>query len=74
MICRTCGEDFDKKTIRRGFKDQCDDCAATEAEPPRALGFNDGSLNKSTSIAIYAGGDERIRAKIKNQKQRVGGF
>jgi hypothetical protein len=35
------------------------------------LGFNDGSLNKSTNISIYRGDDPNTRKKIMNQRNRV---
>lgn len=73
IICRDCQIEFDPKMKKekKGFKDQCPDCSESD-ETTLALGFNDGSLNKSTSIAIYTGSDPRIRSKIKNQKARTG--
>lgn len=71
MICRDCEIEFDKKIKNKGFKDQCDDCSESDSTL-RVLGFNDGSLNKSTSISLYKGNDERVRKKISNQKSRTG--
>lgn len=71
IICRDCGLEFLKKTTRLGFKNQCDDCSQSD-DTIRVLGYNDGSLNKSTSISVYKGSDPRVRAKIKNQKSRTG--
>lgn len=72
--CRTCREEFAIKKIKRGFADQCDDCSEEQDEPDRYLGFNDGSLNKSTNTAIYKGSNSKIRASISNQRARTGGF
>lgn len=71
MICRDCEDEFDKKTLDIGFRDQCDDCSRDFEDEPKYLGFNDGTLNKSTNISIYRGDDENIRKKISNQKARV---
>lgn len=72
IICRDCGAAFNSKKHRRGYRDQCDRCAIEQEEPAKYLGFNDGSLNKSTFIAIYRGADEEIRQRISKQKARVG--
>ena len=69
-ICRDCGERF-KKRLKRGFANQCDDCALDQEEPEKYLGFNDGALNKATNIAVYRGSDKTVREKIANQKNRV---
>jgi len=71
MICRDCDDEFNKKILDTGFKDQCDDCTRNFQDEPKYLGFNDGTLNKSTHISIYRGTDEKIRKKISNQKARV---
>jgi hypothetical protein len=71
MKCRDCEIEFIKKKSKRGFADQCDDCAQYEDEPEKYLGFNDGSLNKSTNISIYKGDDPEVRDKIANQRNRV---
>jgi len=31
--CRTCGEEFDRKLLRRGYVDQCDDCSDDKVKP-----------------------------------------
>jgi len=72
MICRDCGDEFTSKRARRGFGDQCDACSIEQEEPEKYLGFNDGSLNKSTNISVYRGTDPEVRHKIANQKARVG--
>lgn len=70
--CRDCGIDFRIKSIKKGFADQCDICSEeNENEPMRYLGFNDGSLNKSTNISFYRGTDKTVRERIMNQKARV---
>jgi len=71
QICRDCQIEFNEKKTKRGFKDQCDDCSQSD-ETPRALGFNDGSVNKGVSIAVYMGNDPTVRRKIQNQKARTG--
>lgn len=70
--CRDCGELIGERRTARGYADQCDPCAQETDEPQRYLGFNDGSLNKSTSIAVYRGDDPEVRKKISTQKNRVG--
>ena len=70
--CRDCGDPIGTRKTRRGFATQCDDCAAEADEPAKHLGFNDGSLNKSTNTAIYRGDNATVRKKIANQKNRVG--
>lgn len=71
MRCRDCDETFIKRT-KRGFADQCDICAREADEPAKYLGFNDGSLNKSTNTSIYRGDDSEVRRRIANQRARVG--
>lgn len=75
MICRDCGIEFDPslKKEKKGFRDQCPDCSENDPTIP-ILGFNDGSLNKSTSISLYKGSDDRVRKSIQNQRSRTGGF
>lgn len=72
MQCKDCGEDFERKKLKRGFANQCDDCAIQTEEPEKYLGYNDGSLNKSTNTSIYRGTDKQVRKKIAHQKARVG--
>ena len=71
-LCRDCGDPIGVRKTKRGFTTQCDDCAAETDEPLKHLGFNDGSLNKSTNTAIYRGDSKTVRAKIAKQKNRVG--
>lgn len=71
IICRDCGLEFEKKSSKKGFKNQCDDCSESD-DTVRVLGYNDGSLNKSTSISVYKGSDPTVRAKISKQKSRTG--
>lgn len=70
-ICRDCGIEFTDKKSKRGFKNQCDDCSESD-KTLRALGFNDGSVNKGVAIQVYIGSDPRVRARIQNQKARTG--
>ena len=70
--CRDCGEIIIRKRTKRGYADQCDGCASETEDVPRHLGFNDGSLNKATHIAVYRGDDPETRRKIQNQRARVG--
>lgn len=72
MICRDCGDSFTKRRFAGGYANQCDDCARETTDTPKYLGFNDGSLNKSTNIAVYRGNDPTVRDKIAHQKNRVG--
>lgn len=69
--CRDCGIEFDSKKSKKGFRDQCDDCSESDSTV-RFLGFNDGSLNKSTSISLYKGNDPGVRRSIQHQKSRTG--
>jgi hypothetical protein len=69
--CIDCDIEFSKKMSSKGTINQCDDCSES-LEDERYLGFNDGSLNKSTSIGIYRGTDKTVRKKISNQKARTG--
>lgn len=71
MICRDCHDEFNKKLSKKGFNNQCDICSESD-ETIRIIGYNDGSLNKSTNIALYKGSDKTIIKKIKNQKSRTG--
>lgn len=70
MICRDCGDHFTKKNSNKGKINQCDDCSETD-DTIIFLGFNDGSLNKSSNISIYKGDDPITRKKISNQRNRV---
>ncbi len=72
MQCRDCLIEFREKRSKRGFSDQCDDCSKEQDEPQKYLGFNDGTLNKSTNTSIYRGSNKEVRSKIANQKARVG--
>ena len=51
MICRTCGDEFLVKTIKRGYVNQCDSCSLKQKEPLRFLG-RQGSSPKSASITV----------------------
>lgn len=72
--CKSCGDEFSIKKIKKGFWNQCDHCSQEQEEPPRVLGFNDGSLNKSTNISLYKGDNPQVRKSISNQRSRTGGF
>lgn len=72
MICIDCNEEFLKKTIKKGKINQCNDCSKEADDIPRFLGFNDGTMNKMTNIAIYRGNDKQSRKMISNQKARTG--
>lgn len=71
-ICKDCGIEFEKKKLKMGFHNQCDDCTEEFGDTPRHLGFNDGTLNKSVHTSIYRGDNPQTRKKIQNQKARVG--
>lgn len=72
MICRDCAIEFSKRSTKAGYANQCDDCASQEPDEEKYLGFNDGSLNKSTNISVYRGSDPLVRKSIQKQKNRVG--
>jgi hypothetical protein len=69
--CIDCGIFFDFKKSKKGKINQCDDCSEN-LDDERYLGFNDGTLNKSTNISVYRGTDPLVRKKIANQKARTG--
>lgn len=71
IICRDCAMEFKEKKSKRGFFNQCDDCSEEQHEQEKYLGFNDGSLNKSTNTSIYRGDSKEVRSKIANQRNRV---
>lgn len=75
ILCRDCGIDFDPslKKEKKGFRDQCLDCSEND-KTIKILGFNDGSLNKSTSISLYKGNNPEVRKTIQNPRSRTGGF
>jgi len=72
-ICRDCGDEFKIKISKKGFINQCDDCSESD-KTQRFIGYNDGSLNKSTNISLYKGGDPEIIKKLNKKMGRVGGF
>lgn len=71
FTCRDCGEIFYEKKQKNGFYNQCDICSLEQEDEEKYLGYNDGSLNKSTHISIYRGNDPDTRKKIRYQKNRV---
>ena len=62
-ICINCGIEFSKKTSKKGKFTECDECSETD-QTIRAVGFNDGTLNKAQHISIYKGGDEKTIKQI----------
>lgn len=62
-ICRDCGIEFSKKFSRKGLINQCDDCSEGDTTI-RAIGYNDGSLNKSQNIAVFHGATPEIRKRL----------
>lgn len=71
MICRDCQNEFKEKKIKKGYSNRCDDCSLDFDDQPKYLGYNDGSLNKSTHTSIYRGDSIEIRKKISKQNHRV---
>lgn len=69
-ICRDCEIEFETKTTKKGFSYQCDDCSESD-QTKRFIGFNDGSLNKSTSISIYKGDDPEVIKMLSKKQQTV---
>jgi len=62
--CRDCKEEFEiKKNPKKGLITQCDDCSESDGTI-RAIGYNDGSLNKQQSVGIYKGGDPKTIKKL----------
>jgi hypothetical protein len=72
MRCKDCDEEIKKREKKGGYANQCDACALEVEDEPKYLGFNDGSLNKSTNISVYRGNDPLVIKSIKHQKNRVG--
>ena len=65
MNCQDCDIEFDpkKKKSKKGKITQCDECSA-EDSTIRAIGYNDGSLNKSQNIAVFHGASEAVRKRL----------
>lgn len=61
--CRDCGIEFSKKFTNKGRIDQCDDCSQDDTTI-RAIGYNDGALNKSQNIAVLHGATPEMRKKV----------
>lgn len=61
-VCRNCETEFAEKIVKKGFVDQCDDCS--EDPEARHIGYNDGTLNKSTHISVYRGKDPNVIKKL----------
>lgn len=57
--CKDCGEEFSFKKSKKGLISQCDDCSESDTTV-RAIGYNDGSLNKSQNISVYKGDNPRV--------------
>jgi hypothetical protein len=68
--CTDCGGDFEKKTTKRGRVNQCDDCSASDSTK-RYVGYNDGTLNKSTNISVYRGSDPNVLKALLKKQQNV---
>lgn len=73
-ICQRCEIEFDPKRKKSGLIIYCQDCSDEIGDIDKFLGFNDGTLNKSTNISLYRGNDPLVRKKISNQRARTGGF
>lgn len=58
-ICKDCEIEFTEKRTKKGTIDQCDECSRDD-ETVRAIGYNDGSLNKAQHISVYKGGDPKV--------------
>lgn len=61
--CKDCGDQFEKKRLKKGRIDQCDECSSNDSTI-RAIGYNDGTLNKSQNIAVYRGSSEKVRKTL----------
>jgi hypothetical protein len=72
--CQRCHNDFNPNEKTSGLIIHCQDCSDELGDIPKYLGFNDGSLNKSTNTSIYRGDSQEVRKKISNQRARTGGF
>lgn len=66
-ICKDCECEFSHKESDKGFFNQCDDCSQSDSTQ-KYLGYNDGSLNKSTNTSIYRGTDKKVRHKLSHQR------
>lgn len=62
-ICTDCEGEFSQKFSRKGRIDQCDDCSKDDSTI-RAIGYNDGALNKSQNIAVFHGATEKVRKRL----------
>lgn len=61
--CTDCGDEFERKFSKKGKINQCDHCS-TNDETVRAIGYNDGTLNKSQNISVYKGSNKEVRKKL----------
>lgn len=73
MICRFCKDEINQfNSGKFTYIDQCKLCKDEIEDIQKYLGFNDGQLNKMTSISVYRGNNKETRKKISNQKARTG--
>jgi hypothetical protein len=70
MICRDCGDDFDKKTVKAGFINQCDACSRKSGDLDIKYLGRQGSSNKSASIEVMRYDLENARRMIKFENRR----
>ncbi len=70
-ICKDCHISFAKKQSKKGFFNQCDECSDADSTH-RYIGYNDGSLNKSTHISVYRGKDKNVLKALKKKQPVVG--
>lgn len=69
MICRTCDSEFEKKTIKRGYINQCNSCSLKQNEPLKFLG-RQGLSNKSSSIVVITTGLKEMKRFIQFENMR----
>lgn len=69
-ICIDCEDEFSIKYSKKGKSNQCDDCSR-EDSTHRYIGYNDGSLNKSTHISVYRGKDKNTLKILLKKNQTV---
>jgi hypothetical protein len=51
-VCRYCGLEFDRKTVKGGYIDQCDQCTLSKPDVERYIGTH-GECNKTANIIIH---------------------
>ena len=64
MVCRTCHNEFKRKTIKRGYIDQCDRCSLKQPEPPRYV----GRMNeKCATMTIFRDNIKQVKKVLKRE-------